>query len=85
MDFTRHSHDGHPLELLPFPMDSGFVPEKTAFKIRQATGPSPGHMTVTITQDDRLEWSFRLAERRSIGQASCADRLLVMYCRFQPC
>jgi hypothetical protein len=42
-------------------MESTFVSGTVVFRIRQAAGPAEGQMTVTITRDDRLEWTFRLA------------------------
>lgn len=48
-------------------MDSIFVTGRSIFRIRQAAGPSQGQMTVTITRDDRLEWTYRQASWRPLA------------------
>jgi hypothetical protein len=48
-------------------MEHTFVTGKAVFRIRQAAGPSEGQMTVTITRDDRLEWTYRQASWRPLA------------------
>src|SRR5260370_30592615 len=45
-------------------MERVFVAGNSAFTIREAAGLSAGTLTVTITQDDRLEWTYQLASWR---------------------
>jgi hypothetical protein len=51
-------------------MESTFVTGKAVFRIRQAAGPAEGQMTVTITRDDQLEWTYHQASWRplAVGQ-----------------
>jgi hypothetical protein len=48
-------------------MEHTFVAGKAVFRIRQAGGPSEGQMTVTITRDDRLEWTYQQASWRPLA------------------
>jgi hypothetical protein len=48
-------------------MERTFVSGKAVFRIRQAPGPAERQMTVTITRDDQLEWTFRLASWRPLA------------------
>ena len=48
-------------------MEHTFVTGKAVFRIRQAAGPSEGEMTVTITRDDRLEWTYHQASWRPLA------------------
>jgi hypothetical protein len=48
-------------------MERTFVTGKAVFRIRQAAGPSEGEMTVTITRDDRLEWTYHQASWRPLA------------------
>jgi hypothetical protein len=61
-------------------MERVFVAGSSAFTIREAAGFSAGTLTVTITQDDRLEWTYQLASWRPLavgsGFGSAAQELL---------
>jgi len=48
-------------------MEHMFVAGTAVFRIRQAAGPSQGQMTVTITRDDRLEWTYYQASWRPLA------------------
>jgi hypothetical protein len=48
-------------------MEHTFVAGKAVFRIRQAAGPSEGQVTVTITRDDRLEWTYHQASWRPLA------------------
>jgi hypothetical protein len=51
-------------------MERVFVAGRCAFTIREAAGLSAGTLTVTITRDDRLEWTYQLASRRPLAVGS---------------
>jgi hypothetical protein len=51
-------------------MESMFITGSSVFRIRQATGPSEEQMTVTITRDDRLEWTYQQASWRPLAYGS---------------
>jgi hypothetical protein len=51
-------------------MERVFVAGSSAFTIREAAGLSAGTLTVTITQDDRLEWTYQLASWRPLAVGS---------------
>ena len=51
-------------------MEHTFVAGKAVFRIRQAGCPSEGQMTVTITRDDRLEWTYHQASWRPLAVGS---------------
>jgi hypothetical protein len=51
-------------------MERIFIAGSSVFTIREATGPSAGTLTVTITRDDRLEWTYRLASWRPLAVGS---------------
>ena len=51
-------------------MERVFVAGSSAFTIREAAGFSAGTLTVTITQDDRLEWTYQLASWRPLAVGS---------------
>jgi hypothetical protein len=48
-------------------MEFMFVTGRSIFRIRQAMGPSEEQMTVTITRDDRLEWTYHQASWRPLA------------------
>ena len=53
-------------------MESTFVTGKAVFRIRQTADPAEGKMTVTITRDDQMEWTYHQASWRplAVGQGS---------------
>ncbi len=48
-------------------MEYTVVTGKAVFRIRQAAGPAEGQMTVTITRDDQLEWTYHHASWRPLA------------------
>jgi hypothetical protein len=48
-------------------MERTVVTGQAVFRIREAAGPSVGEMTVTVTRDDRLEWTWHLASWRPLA------------------
>ena len=44
-----------------------FVTGRSVIRIRQAASSSQGQMTVTITRDDRLEWTYHQASWRPLA------------------
>jgi hypothetical protein len=48
-------------------MEYTFITGKAVFRIRHAAGPAQGQMTVTITRDDQLEWTYRQASWRPLA------------------
>ena len=54
-------------------MERVFVAGSSAFTIREAAGFSAGTLTVTIIQDDRLEWTYQLASWRPLAVGSGFD------------
>ena len=55
-------------------MDTVFVVGASAFSIRQGADSSDGYMKVTITRDDRLQWTYRHASWRplAVGCSECS-------------
>src|SRR5580700_8780255 len=51
-------------------MERVFVAGCSIFTIREAAGLSAGTRTVTITRDDRLEWTYQLASWRPLAVGS---------------
>ena len=51
-------------------MERVFVAGRSAFTIRETAGLSAGRLTVTITRDDRLEWTYQLASWRPLAVGS---------------
>ena len=51
-------------------MERVFVAGSSAFRIREAAGPSGRSLTVTITQDERLEWTYQLVSWRPLAVGS---------------
>ena len=49
------------------PVDSIFASGTAVFKIRVGTGPSEQRMSVTITRDDRVEWTYDQPSWRPLG------------------
>jgi len=47
-----------------------FVAGSSALTIREVAGLAAGTLTVTITQDDRLEWTYQLASWRPLAVGS---------------
>ena len=48
-------------------MDTVFVVGASTFTIRQGADSSDQHMKVTITRDDRLQWTYRHASWRPLA------------------
>jgi hypothetical protein len=48
-------------------MDTVFVVGTSAFTIQPGEDSSEGHMKVTITRDDRLQWTYRHASWRPLA------------------
>jgi hypothetical protein len=48
-------------------MDTVFIVGTSTFAIRQGADSSDQHMTVTITRDDRLQWTYRHASWRPLA------------------
>ena len=48
-------------------MEHTFVAGTAVFRIRHVAGPSEVQMTVTITRDDRLEWTYHQASWRPLA------------------
>ena len=55
-------------------MDTVFVVGASTFTIRQGADSSDQHMKVTITRDDRLQWTYRHASWRplAVGCGECS-------------
>src|SRR3984957_6837304 len=51
-------------------MERVFVAGGSAFTLRESAGLSARTLTVTITQDDRLEWTYQLASWRPLAVGS---------------
>jgi hypothetical protein len=51
-------------------MERVIVGGSSASTVREAAGLSGGRVTVTITQDDRLEWTYQLASWRPLAVGS---------------
>jgi hypothetical protein len=51
-------------------MERVIVAGSSGFTVREAAGLSAGTVTVTITQDDRLEWTYQLASWRPLAVGS---------------
>jgi hypothetical protein len=54
-------------------MDTVFVVGASIFTIRQGADSSDQHMKVTITRDDRLQWTYRHASWRPLA-VGCSER-----------
>jgi hypothetical protein len=48
-------------------METVFVVGASAFTIQQGEDPSERHMKVTITRDDRVQWTYRHASWRPLA------------------
>ncbi len=59
-------------------MDCTLVTGRCVYRVRQAPGPAMAQTTVTITRDDRSEWTYLMASWRPLS-AGCGSGLAYLW------
>jgi len=62
-------------------MDTIFVVGTSIFTVRQIEDSSDRHMKVTITRDDRLQWTYRHASWRPLAVGCCGGTAYIWSAR----